>query len=175
MLAHILTALRLLLVVPVALVFSKPDEFPAWLALACMLLAIITDVSDGRIARARGTASAAGQLFDHSTDCLFVSSALAGAAYAGALTAWLPPLVLLAFAQYVLDSRLLHKQKQLRMSSIGRWNGILYFGPPLLLALARLLPASIAATLAALAFWFAWALVVSTLVSIVDRAFAASK
>ena len=172
MLAHCLTALRLLLALPTALAFANLQLVPEWLPLVLMLLAIVSDFCDGKVARAQGTASAAGQLFDHTTDCLFVTCALAGAAYAGMLTLWLPPLVLVAFAQYVLDSRFLHRQKQLRMSIIGRWNGILYFVPPSVLALATLGPVGIAEALSLFAYWFAWALVLSTLLSIVDRALA---
>ncbi|HWK53308.1 MAG TPA: CDP-alcohol phosphatidyltransferase family protein [Hyphomicrobiales bacterium] len=172
MLAHCLTGLRLLLVLPVAYCFARPQAVPAWLPLLVMAVAITTDLLDGRVARARGTASPAGQLFDHTTDCLFVSAALAGAAYAGFLTPLLPPLVVLAFAQYVLDSRFLHRQKQLRMSSIGRYNGIFYFVPPLLLAFAMPASAAVGDFLRVLVPWCAWALVLSTLVSIIDRALA---
>ena len=82
--------------------------------------------------------------------------------------------MLLAFAQYVLDSRYLHRQKQLRMSRLGRWNGILYFVLPLLLAVAMLMPSNVATIFNAVAYAFAWALIVSTLASIVDRAIARS-
>ena len=172
MLAHCLTALRLLLVLPTTMAFALPQTFPAWAQLLFMLIAIATDIADGKVARAQGTASATGQLFDHTTDCLFVSSALAGAAYNGMLTPLLPPLVLFAFAQYVIDSYWLHRRKQLRMSMIGRWNGIFYFVPPLLLASAALIPASISEMLRQFAYWIAWVLVVSTLISIIDRALA---
>jgi phosphatidylglycerophosphate synthase len=172
MLAHCLTALRLLLVLPAALAFASPQTFPAWAPLALILTAIATDLADGKVARAQGTASATGQLFDHTTDCLFVTAALAGAAYGGMLTPWLPPLVLIAFTQYVIDSYWLHRRKQLRMSIIGRWNGIFYFVPPLLLACASVVPAGLSEVLRIFAYWFAWALVASTLISIVDRALA---
>jgi phosphatidylglycerophosphate synthase len=172
MLAHCLTALRLLLVLPTVLAFAAPQMFPVWAPLVLMLTAIVTDVADGKVARAQGTASATGQLFDHTTDCLFVSCTLAGAAYAGMLTPWLPPLVLIAFAQYVIDSYWLHRRKQLRMSIIGRWNGIFYFAPPLLLAFAALVAESMRDLLRQGGYWFAWVLVVSTLVSIIDRVMA---
>jgi phosphatidylglycerophosphate synthase len=172
MLAHCLTTLRLLLVLPTAIAFASPQAFSAWTSLVLMLIAIITDIADGKVARAQGTASAAGQLFDHTTDCLFVTSALTGAAYNGMLTPLLPPLVLIAFAQYVIYSYWLHRRKQLRMSMIGRWNGILYFVPPLLLASAALVPTGFQEVLNQLAYWFAWALLFSTLISIVDRTLA---
>jgi phosphatidylglycerophosphate synthase len=172
MLAHCLTALRLLLVVPTAWAFAVPQNFPSWAPLFFLLIAIATDIADGKVARAQGTASSGGQLFDHSTDCLFVSSALFGAAYAGLVTPLLPALVLFAFAQYVLDSRFLHRQKQLRMSAIGRRNGVLYFAPPLILAVAILVPGFLSDVLRRSAYWFAWVLVLSTVVSIIDRALA---
>jgi hypothetical protein len=90
----------------------------------------------------------------------------------GYVTPWLAPLVVFAFLQYVLDSRFLHRQKQLRMSKLGRWNGVFYFVPSLVCALAMLLPDSLAGITRTAAYWIAWALVLSTLLSILDRALA---
>lgn len=173
MIAHALTGLRLLLVVPTVLGFARPDLLaPVWL-LACILLAIATDLLDGVAARRMGTASASGQLFDHATDCLFVTAALAAAASVGLLTPILPLLVALAFGQYVLDSRFLHRDKVLRSSFIGRWNGIAYFVPLLMLAVARLeLLAGMSAVLFSAAAGLAWILVVTSVISIADRALA---
>jgi phosphatidylglycerophosphate synthase len=175
MLAHLLTTLRLLLALPVAYAMATPDWLaPIWLCVF-ITLAIVSDVLDGRIARRQGTASSAGQIFDHTTDCIFVSSGLAGAAWAGLVTPLLPPLILIAFAQYVLDSRFLHRHKALRMSFIGRWNGILYFVPMVILALAGLGWAEpLAKALYGLAVVCAWILVISTTVSIIDRALAST-
>ena len=91
-------------------------------------------------------------MFDHSTDCLFVTSGLAGAAIAGAVTPILPVLIPFAFGQYVVDSYVWHRQRQLRASFLGRWNGILYFVPIVLIAAARLpFPAGFASLLGAAA------------------------
>ena len=171
--ANLLTGLRLLLVFPAAVALAVESLLPP-LALACILLAAIaSDYLDGRVARARGTASASGQLFDHATDCLFVTACLAGAAMAGLTTWLLPPLVAAAFLQYVLDSRYLHRRKSLRMSFLGRWNGILYFVPPLVIAAARLWgDGAMQELLYGAAALFCWLLVLSTIASIVDRAFA---
>ena len=136
--AHALTAVRLVLIAPIATGFARPDLIGATV-LACLLcLAIATDVIDGRVARATGTESATGQVFDHTTDCLFVTSGLIGAAVVGQVPWVLPLLVVTAFTQYVLDSYFLHRQKRLRMSRLGRWNGILYFVPLVILVSARL-------------------------------------
>ena len=163
--AHVLTTLRLLLVVPFALLMGH-DE-PARVSLAGLVLAaaIATDLLDGVIARRRGTASAAGGLFDHATDCLFVTAGLAAGAVRGAFPWLLPALVAAAFAQYVADSYWLHPGRSLRTSRLGRWNGILYFGP-LIGDLAVRLGAGLLKPLVTL---LAWALVVSTLVSMGER------
>ena len=171
--ANLLTGLRLLLVFPAAAALAVEDLLPS-LALACMLLAAIaSDYLDGKIARARGTASARGQLFDHATDCLFVTACLAGAAMSGLAPWLLPPLVAGAFLQYVLDSRYMHRRKSLRMSFLGRWNGILYFVPLVLIAAGRLFDAGAFQNLLYQgATVLSWLLVLSTIASIVDRVLA---
>ena len=171
--AHALTAVRLLLIAPIATGFARPDLVGATV-LACLLgLAIATDILDGRVARSRGTASAAGQVFDHTTDCLFVTSGLVGAAFVGQVPWVLPLLVVIAFSQYVLDSYFLHQQKHLRMSAIGRWNGVLYFVPLVILASANLMFfVPFEPFLRTCAALLAYGLIGSTLVSIADRALA---
>ena len=116
-----------------------------------------------------GTASAWGRLFDHGTDCLFVTGGLAGAAMTGAVTPLLPVLVPVAFGQYVVDSYVWHRQRQLRASALGRWNGVLYFVPLVLIAASRLhlrggaVPAPGRRSAG-------YVLVASTVVSVIDRA-----
>jgi phosphatidylglycerophosphate synthase len=169
--AHLLTGVRLLAVVPAAWAFSRPERVPVWLLVSLVTVAIVTDAVDGTVARATGTASPGGMLFDHTTDFLFVTSGLAGAALAGLVPAVLPVLIAVAFSQYVLDSYFLHRQKQLRMSVLGRWNGILYFAPLVQIALSRLtwLP-GLAGLAAAIVRPFSMVLVVLTVASIADRA-----
>ncbi|MCP4905025.1 MAG: CDP-alcohol phosphatidyltransferase family protein [bacterium] len=100
------------------------------IGLSCGLFwfAVATDVADGRLARARGEVTAFGGLLDHATDASFVCSGLAALVMTGVVPAALPLLVLLAFAQYVLDSESLAGRK-LRASFLGRWNGVFYFVP----------------------------------------------
>jgi len=97
---------------------------------ACALfwLAVVTDMADGRLARARGEVSAFGGLLDHATDASFVTLGLAALASRGVVPWALPILVAAAFVQYVLDSKSL-AGRELRGSFLGRWNGILYFVP----------------------------------------------
>ena len=108
---------------------ARRREELAWLAALAIVLAIATDLLDGPVARRRGTASAAGRAFDHTADFLFVTAGLLGGALRGVFPLLLPILVVIAFAQYVVDSYWLHRTRELRMSPLGRWNGILYFVP----------------------------------------------
>ena len=171
--AHLLTTARLLLVAPVGVAFARPEFLEPIVLLALLCVAIATDYFDGRVARVTGTASARGQLFDHGTDFVFVTTAMAGAALAGIVTPILPAMITIAFSQYVLDSYLLYRQKQLRMSMIGRCNGILYFVPLVVIAASRLgLLRDAASFLTLIAGGLSYALVVSTIVSVIDRAVA---
>lgn len=174
--AHLLTGLRLLLVVPSAFAFAGWAFDRPLLPAALVAVAIATDYYDGIVARTLGKASAVGQLFDHATDFLFVTASLAGASTTGAVSMLLPPLIVVAFTQYVLDSYFLLRRKQLRMSALGRWNGILYFVPLVVLALARLpVLSAVQGVLEGLALVVSWALVLSTVASIADRALAVAK
>ncbi len=170
--ANLLTSLRLLLAMPAAAALAAEDLLPPAALAGLLLAAIASDFLDGKVARARGTASARGQLFDHAADCLFVTACLAGAASAGLAPWLLPPLAAAAFLQYVLDSRYLHRRKSLRMSLLGRWNGIGYFVPPLLIAGARLADGATREWLYQSAALLCWLLALCTVASIVDRALA---
>ncbi len=173
MIANALTALRLLLAIPVAWACASSGLLPPQLLLTLVALAVASDYFDGRLARRFGTASSGGMLFDHSVDFLFVTSALFGAAAAGLVTVWLPVLIVIAFSQYVVDSYWLYRQKQLRMSFLGRWNGVFYFVPIVLLAISRLeFVSAFDQALEELLWWLSVVLLTSTAVSIADRAIA---
>jgi len=94
-------------------------------ALGLFALAVATDLVDGRVARRYGETSALGGVFDHATDAAFVAAGLAAVALLGEVNPWLPLAVVLAFVQYVVDSRA--PLRPLRASALGRWNGIAYF------------------------------------------------
>ena len=171
--ANLLTAIRLLLVIPVAMAIANESLFTSWLLLALIVIAIASDYFDGKVARALKTASARGMLFDHGTDFIFVTIALFALSTIGLSSVLLPLLIVVAFSQYVLDSYFLFKQKQLRMSFLGRWNGIFYFVPIVLVATSRL-PAfeQVQDNFNLIIVYSNYALTVSTLASIVDRAIA---
>jgi phosphatidylglycerophosphate synthase len=137
------------------------------LAAALFWLAVASDWTDGRLARARGEASRLGGLLDHASDACLVSAGLAVLAFEGRLTRWLPALVVVAFVQYLLDSRWL-AGRALRASALGRWNGILYFVPLGTVvtreALGLAMPGDRIVSIVA------WGLAISTAISIVDRA-----
>lgn len=170
--ANFLTAIRALAIVPCALAIAREH----WgLAAALFTAAALSDFFDGRVARARGETSALGGLFDHATDALFVAATLAAAAGQQSVTLLLPPLVLLAFAQYALDSSVL-QGRALRGSALGRINGIGYFvlagfaiGIPFV---RELLPATgPAMNLLASAAWLAsLILCLTTVLSMLNRA-----
>ncbi len=168
--ANLLTAVRLILLIPVSWSLADPALLPAYVLLLLIVIAIASDYYDGIVARATGTASANGMLFDHGTDFLFVTSGLGGLAYAGLLHPLLPILIAIAFSQYVLDSYFLFKQKHLKMSFLGRWNGVFYFAPLLIFCVARFeLPITTQDSLLVIGSLVAYCLIVSTVISIIDR------
>ncbi len=169
--ANLLTSLRLLLALPASYAFRFEDLLPPAALALILLAAIASDYFDGKLARARGTASAKGQFFDHCTDCTFVTACLCSAALAGDVPWLLPPLIAAAFLQYVLDSYYLQRRKSLRMSFLGRWNGILYFVPLVLITAARIID-PLTQFLHQTTTLLCYALILSTLISIADRTLA---
>jgi len=163
--ANLLSSLRLALVLPFFwLVLARSP----WAAVL-FSFAIASDLADGPLARRRGTVSALGRSLDHAADFCFVSAGLFAAAWRDALPMVLPLAVIVAFAQYALDSHLAHGERGLRMSALGRWNGVLYFVPLGGVCLSDLGVTGLGPPTRA----FAWLLVASTAGSIADRALAA--
>ncbi len=137
-----------------------------WLACALFWLAVASDVVDGRIARARNETSAFGGVLDHGSDATFVALGHLALARSGTTPDLLAMLIVVAFLQYALDSRILSGHT-LRASSIGRWNGVLYFFPPGILVTREALGLAIPPDAWIKAF--GWILLVSTLISMSDR------
>ena len=165
-LANLFTLLRLAAAPCLALAVGRGAT---WAAGVLFWSAVASDFADGRIARRRGEASSLGGLLDHATDATFVSLGLFAFAWKDVMSVLLPILIVLAFAQYTVDSRAL-RGRPLRTSRLGRWNGIFYFvllGTPItrdLLGLPWPGDALVSAS--------AWILVGTTLASMVDRALA---
>jgi cardiolipin synthase len=161
--ANALTALRLAIAPLLAIAIAR--EHPV-VAVLLLTSAIATDFADGVVARRYGETSPLGGLLDHAVDATLCVLGLAALARLGAVPWPLSPLVALAFAQYVVDSRS-HRGRPLRASRLGRWNGIAYYvviaTPIVRDTLGWSWPG------ARLVWWLGAALVASTLVSMVDR------
>jgi len=130
-----------------------------------LLLAILSDLLDGPIARKKGQETATGGLLDHSCDALLVAALLFVLNKTHGIPLLLPILVLGSFLQYVLDSKALSGYK-LRTSFLGRSNGIAYY------VLASICIFSQAISFDQLDKFFitcAWVLIASTLVSMSER------
>jgi CDP-diacylglycerol--glycerol-3-phosphate 3-phosphatidyltransferase len=139
----------------------------AWgVAATLFWLAVVSDVIDGRVARARRETSVFGGVLDHGSDAIFVSLGHFALSQGGVTPDLLPFLILAAFIQYALDSRILSGQV-LRASLIGRWNGVCYFIAPGIWVTREALDLSIPPDPWILAI--GWLLVVSTVISMADR------
>ena len=181
-LANALTGLRLLL----APVMGWAIVQQLWLvASLSMIVAIVTDVYDGKVARRQNRESAFGGLFDHGTDAFFVSVGAWALAECALITPWLWPCITLAFLQYALDSKALAGHK-LRTSLLGRYNGVAYYAlvataigvQTLQLGLSVIAadhPAELGFAIGVVTFLnhavfsAAWLLVASSLISMTDR------
>lgn len=164
--ANAVSTVRVLLIGPCAYSIYVGN----WVTAALLfVVAVITDVCDGIIARRRGEVTPFGGLLDHGADALFVTVTLAALAAIGFVPLLLPPLVIGAFSQYVWDSDAL-KGAPLRASSVGRWNGIGYYALVGTAAISRALEMDWPAQSALLGA--GWVLVATTLVSMADRGYA---
>lgn len=139
----------------------------AALSVVAFIAVILSDVLDGRVARARGQTSAFGTLLDHGADATFVSVMLATAAVMGSIPGALPVLIVVAFVQYALDSGASASAAP-RSSQLGRINGLAYYVMvACVIAAHHFFPLGLFAVgLRALA----WMLVGTTALSIVSRA-----
>jgi len=162
-LPNALSASRLLLAPWVAWSLLEGDLRLAWFL---FLVAIATDLLDGYLARNWHQTSPFGGLLDHSSDAIFITTTLAVLSQQQYVSGILPPLVLISFVQYVLDSKVLLGHP-LRGSQLGRYNGIAYFilaGFPIAQEAMNFRPVSYIWI-----EWFSWLLIVSTLASMVNR------
>lgn len=162
--ANLLTGLRLASL-PVMIYALISD---LWMFAAVLFtMAVVTDVYDGKIARKLNQTSPLGGLFDHGTDALFVSLCCGALSSLGLINPYLPWLIGLAFIQYMLDSKAL-AGVALRMSFIGRNNGIAYY-----VLVGVVIGAQVFnwTGLLTAAGYFAWLLVFTTVLSMADRGY----
>jgi phosphatidylglycerophosphate synthase len=96
MISNTLTAIRLVLMAPLLALLSQTGAIERWWALAVLLLAGLTDVLDGRVARALGEVSRVGALLDLVADRLLSLAVVAGLLASGELPgAWMAAAVAL--------------------------------------------------------------------------------
>jgi phosphatidylglycerophosphate synthase len=137
-----------------------------WLTASFLLiLAILSDIFDGRIARRKKQDSAFGGLLDHSCDAFLVAVLLFVLSKTHGIPLFLPLLVLGSFLQYVLDSKALSGHK-LRTSFLGRSNGIAYYVLASICIFTEGLGINFSGNLFIV---FAWVLISSTLISMSER------
>ena len=161
--ANLLTLIRLLVAVPCALAAWQAQ----WLVAAMLLtLAIGTDLLDGPVARRFKHETPLGGLLDHATDAVFITLLLTALATSGLITPLLPILVIAAFLQYTLDSAAL-RGRRLRSNRLGRGNGIAYFVVGSIPVYGNAL--GLDGPLQTVTAVSAWALVLTTLVSMAER------
>jgi phosphatidylglycerophosphate synthase len=161
--ANLLTLLRLAAIGPCAWAIAEGH----WLlAAGLFILAVITDLLDGPLARRFSHDSPVGGLFDHATDAAFVTIALLATAWVGFTSFLLPVLIIVAFVQYALDSRALAGQ-HLRTSWLGKNNGIAYFVLVGVVVIRNALGWTWPAD--AWIHYLDWLLIFTTLVSMTDR------
>jgi len=140
---------------------------PGALALILFAVVVVSDLSDGFIARHTGQSSRFGMLLDHGADALFVVTVTCIYAWLGVFPLLLPVTIAFAFIQYVVDSHVFDGAR-LRPSALGRWNGIAYFfisGAAITLGYYRNNDPVMMAALSA----GAWILIATTIGSIVQR------
>ena len=107
-----------------------------------------------------------GKLLDHGSDALFVVCSVGALSVLGTIPWLLAPLVAIAFTQYVVDSRVLNKHS-LQPSLLGKVNGVSYF---IVIGIAVYQQAlSLNFPPQVLATWGGYALIVTTIASIIDR------
>lgn len=119
----------------VAVFYFGVESRLAYAALACA--AALTDFIDGRIARRIGAVTASGRWLDSASDVAFVLAALSCEAAAGSLPPYIPALIAISFAQYVIDSMVLTAREGGPVRSrLGHWGGIVNYALVLTLAFA---------------------------------------
>lgn len=101
--ADFCTGLRVLLAPVLAWQLALPRERGALCACAVFLVAAATDYADGALARAAGTASQRGRVFDHGADALLLFPAFWVLAGVGRLPFVLPIAAMTSFALYLLE------------------------------------------------------------------------
>jgi phosphatidylglycerophosphate synthase len=100
------------------------------------LAGAISDFTDGRVARRMRSAGRFGQWLDSLADIVFVLTALACEAHAGAIPFYIPVLIAASFTQYAIDSLMICGSTAPVKSRLGHWGGVINFALVIMLAFA---------------------------------------
>lgn len=103
LLPHVLTGLRL---ASAPLLWWLIAGLRIEAALACLILAVLSDIADGALARRFGTPSVGGAYFDVVADFAVIATAFAAFTAIAVYPAWLVELIVAAFLVFLLTSRL---------------------------------------------------------------------
>ncbi len=115
--------------------FMSGDRRPEILG-SLALAGAISDFFDGRVARRMNSADGFGQWLDSLADIVFVLTALACEAHAGAIPVYIPTLIAVSFTQYVIDSLMICGSSTPVKSRLGHWGGVINFALVIMLAFA---------------------------------------
>jgi len=153
--------------VGLAIIMAWSVYHSSWyVAVTILWTAIFTDILDGHLARKKNLTSAIGGLMDHGSDAFFVTFTIAALTHHEWAPAALVLVIPAAFIQYMLDSKALAGQP-LKASLLGRYNGISYF----VFAGFPVMQLTLGITLIPFSWfvWIGWGLVVTSVISMVDR------
>ncbi len=125
-LANVVSTARLILTAPfVWSVLSAPARHSGSVAAVLFAAIAISDFIDGRIARRFDATSAAGQVLDHGADIIFLLASLTAYVATGAAPWWVPSVIAVSFAVYVIDSlRRTRRRPSLIGSRVGHLGGV---------------------------------------------------
>ena len=129
--ADLCTALRVLIAPLLAWQLGLPRAVAGATPLVLYAVAAVTDYLDGRLARATGSASPRGRVFDHGADALVLFPAFAVLAWHGRLPTVLPVAAVTAFALYLLHGGQRGgswRRIELTASRSGALGGVLNYG-----------------------------------------------
>lgn len=116
-LPNAVSILRMVLLVPVLLLLDRPDSGSQAAAVALLLLAGLTDLADGALARWRGWVSPTGKIVDPVADKVLIGGLVIYLAATRGFPLWLVALVLVRDAALVLGATVILKRERLVFSA----------------------------------------------------------
>ena len=120
-LPNLLSLVRLLLVVPILLLLARSDPASDRVAILVLLIAGVTDLLDGLLARRRGSISASGKLFDPIADKVLIGGLVIYLAMARGFPWWLVAAILARDLALVLGAVLFFRRDRVVFGA--NWSG----------------------------------------------------